>query len=208
MGKRDNYLDYSHLDAPDILQNVLSYFFTKEKNTSTFALPKRHFDDCLRSPKYVDARHYFRIINGTDLVTKKVISSYLTDTGTRYLIQKDYYQLVQRMLRMEKRNTLDDATKMQSPFTEFATQSPLDTDSDKDDSIKQSTIPEEVHNKTATNESPPPAMRKRVQILKRMMILPSILKLPSLSRKWKQIWKKLCSHLKHNIKMSSRMKIN
>ena len=53
MDNRDNYLDYAHLDAPDILKNVLSYFFTKEKNRPTFALPKRHFDDCIRSPTYV-----------------------------------------------------------------------------------------------------------------------------------------------------------
>ena len=100
-------------------------------------------------------------ITGTDLVTKKIISSYRTDTGTRYLIRKDYYQLVQRMIRMEKRQTMDDAKNTQSPFTDFATQSPLATDSEDDDSIEQATIPKEIQDTTPTNASQPPAETSR-----------------------------------------------
>ena len=101
MDNRNDYFDYSHLDAPDVLQQVLSYYFTNAIKVKNYALPKRHFDEILRSNTYVDARWYFRIITDTNLVTKKIISSYKTDNGVRYLVQKEYYQQIQRMQRVK-----------------------------------------------------------------------------------------------------------
>ena len=75
MDNQNNYFDYSYLDAPDVLQDILTYYFTDETKVKTFVLPKRHFDEILRSHTYVDARRYFRIITGTNLVTKNIISS-------------------------------------------------------------------------------------------------------------------------------------
>ena len=150
MDNRDNYFDYSHLDAPDVLQNVLTYYFTNDIKVKTFPLPKRHFDEILRSHTYVDARQYFRIITGTDLVTKKVVSSYKTDNGVRYLVRKDYFQLIQRMQRMQKRSTTQvqkdpPTSRKQSPFMELANCTPLDDSSSSDeDSIATNKIPKDV----------------------------------------------------------------
>ena len=81
MENQNNYFDYSHLNSPDVLQDVLTYYFTDETKIKIFVLAKRHFNQILRSHTYVDARRYFRIITGTDLVTKKIISSYKTNHG-------------------------------------------------------------------------------------------------------------------------------
>ena len=42
------------------------------------------------------------IIMGTDLVTNKIITSYKTAQGYRYLFKKEHFHQVQRMIRTPK----------------------------------------------------------------------------------------------------------
>ena len=164
MDNRNDYFDYSHLDAPDVLQQVLSYYFTNAIKVKNYALPKRHFDEILRSHTYVDARRFFRIITGTDLVTKKIISSYKTDNGVRYLVRKEDYQQIQRMQRVQKRSNTSHVPKdppqsqRKSPFMELADHTPLDDSSSDEESIPTIKIPTEVPtttNPTSTTNDPP-----------------------------------------------------
>ena len=69
----------------------------------TYSLPKKHFDNIKKSNTFADARRYFTIITDTNLVTNKIVSSYCTNQGTRYLLCKDYHQLIERMTCKNKR---------------------------------------------------------------------------------------------------------
>ena len=50
-----DYIDYSHRDAPDILDQVLTYFFLDEHNITTYALPKKHYDAVKQGDAYANA---------------------------------------------------------------------------------------------------------------------------------------------------------
>ena len=90
------YDDYSALDAPDHLLQVLAQFFQRKQNTYKFALAKKHFDHIVQQDAFVEANRIFKVITGTDLITKKHVLHYRTAQGMRYLIKKDYAQSAQR----------------------------------------------------------------------------------------------------------------
>ena len=65
------YDDYSALDALNHLSHVLEHFFQKKQNTYKFALAKKHFDNIQKQDNFVDTSCLFKVITGTNLVTKK-----------------------------------------------------------------------------------------------------------------------------------------
>ena len=155
-----DYIDYSHQDAPNILHQVLTYFFLDENNVSTYSLPKKHFDNIKTSNTFANARRYFTIITGTNLVTNKIVSSYRTNQGTRYLLRKDYHQLIERMARKDKREMLRNSqsslkqqqsspsSQQKSPFLEYLEVQTYDDNSSSDDNEPVSNTDQPVVNKT------------------------------------------------------------
>ena len=154
------YIDYSHQDAPNILDQVLTYFFLDENNTRTYSLPKKHFDNIKNSNTFANARRYFTIITGTNLVTNKIVSSYRTNQGTRYLLRKDYHQLIERMARKDKREMLrtshsspkqqqsSSSSQQKSPFVEYLENQNYDDNSSSDESNLVSKTDQLIVNKT------------------------------------------------------------
>ena len=154
------YIDYSHQDAPNILDQVLTYFFLDENNTRTYSLPKKHFDNIKNSNTFANARRYFTIITGTNLVTNKIVSSYRTNQGTRYLLRKDYHQLIERMARKDKREMLrtshsspkqqqsSSSSQQKSPFVEYLENQNYDDNSSSDESNSVSKTDQPIVNKT------------------------------------------------------------
>ena len=156
-----DYHDYSHRDAPHILDQVLTYFFLDENNVKTYSLPKKHFDNIKVGDTFANARRYFTIITGTNLVTNKIVTSYRTSQGTRYLVRKDYYQLVERMMRKEKREQIRQVQQpaSKSPFVEYLT---LQTNDDKSTSSSDDDIPSQHPPPTVVDKTPVSSERQQV----------------------------------------------
>ena len=83
------------------------------------------------------------------------MTSYRTNQGTRYLIRKDYHQLVERMTRKEKREHVRQSQQStpKSPFVEYLEQQDEhnNSDSSSDDDIPEQTPPTTIVNKTPTS---------------------------------------------------------
>ena len=103
MKTTDDYYDYPALDAPEHLTQALRHFFKEDRNKYKFAIAHRHYEELTKLHSYVDSKRISKIISGTNLVMNKLVTSYKTDQGYRYLIKKDYLQTVQRMIRNENR---------------------------------------------------------------------------------------------------------
>ena len=109
----NEYYEYSALDAPTYLLNILHYYFTSDSNKYKFTKARLAYNDVCKNNDFATARKLFDIITGTNLVTKKTVTSFKSTQGQRYLIRKDYYQNVQRMLRTERRSQ----AKAPKPFS-------------------------------------------------------------------------------------------
>ena len=147
-----DYNDYSALDAPDHLFHVLEHFFQQKQNAFNYALAKKHFDSIKQQDQFVDASRLFKVLTGTNLITKKHVLHYRTAQGVRYLIKKEYAQSHQRNDRNARRtrlknkdNDLTPTAKPSSPFVQLmASKTPID-DSSSDGSDPQPTIPDPTH---------------------------------------------------------------
>ena len=136
----NEYYEYSALDAPTYLLNILHYFFTSDSNKYKFTKAKLAYNNICQNDDFATARKLFDVITGTNLVTKKTITSFKSTQGQRYLIRKDYYQNVQRMLRTERRTQAKAPKQPHTPRTSSAKKSPflqaitdLQDTSDEDD---------------------------------------------------------------------------
>ena len=158
MDPDNDYNDYSTLDAPQQLENVLDRFFSNKQNTYKYALAYKHFKSVVNQNTFIDANRYFKILTGTNLVTKKHVLQYRTTQGMRYRIKKEYAQSNQRDLRNIRR-TQQKQTRSQdenvvshtpaSPFVQLMkTKTPLD-DTSSDDSSEKSVIPNQPTNPVA-----------------------------------------------------------
>ena len=134
-----DYDDYSAVDAVNHLITVLEQFFKNQRNQYKFSLAKKHFDTLNEKGTPADAAKLFKILTGTDLVTKKHVLHYRTTTGMRYRIKKEYRQSEQRDIRTQRRaNRMIDTTTpiskaSSSPFIQMMDQSTLLDDSSDDD---------------------------------------------------------------------------
>ena len=144
MTQTTDYDDYSSLDAPEHLIQALRHFFTQKRNTYTYTLAKKHFDELEQDDTYPDASRIFKIITGTNLVTKKHISQYRAAQGMQYLIKKGYAQSAARNLQSYKRATKQDTnasvpTPTKSPFIQLMQQkTPIDDSTDDKSTTKPS----------------------------------------------------------------------
>ena len=156
MDPNNEYNDYSALDAPQHLQHVLNHFFSQKQNAYKYALAYKHFNNVKSQDSFVDANRYFKILTGTNLITKKHVLHYRTTQGMRYLIKKEYAQSSHRDLRnarrAQQRTTQTPEEKMvshtPSPFVQLmTTKTPIDDSSSDDSSSPQSneTIPTKIH---------------------------------------------------------------
>ena len=158
MNPNQDYHDYSVLDAPTHLFNVLERFFTQKRNVYKYALAKQHFDAIQQSNSFVDATRLFKVITGTNLVTNKHVLHYRTSQGMRYLIKKTYEQSNQRDLRTARRTTLKDTP--QKPEEQFVSNTPspflalMKTNTPFDDSSSEEDIvnnKDNIQNPTTNN---------------------------------------------------------
>ena len=155
-----DYHDYSSLDAPDHLYQVLDHFFDKKQNAYKFALAKKHFDHIKQQDSFVDATRLFKVLTGTDLVTKKHVMHYRTTQGMRYLVKKIYAQSNERDLRNARRQDLKNnqrptdeiVTHTPSPFVQLmSSKTPLDDSSDEDSTGPLQNT--DVHQNTPTKDT-------------------------------------------------------
>ena len=109
------YHEYSALDAPEYLLNVLRYLFTSDNSKYKFTKTKLAYIDICKHNKFSTALTNFDIITGTDLITNKMVTSYKSAQCRQYLIRKDYYQNFQQMLRTEKRTQAKDHKPTSTP---------------------------------------------------------------------------------------------
>ena len=98
------YDEYSTLDAPEHLLNVLHYFFTSDSNAYKYTKAKQKYNEICNNDNLATERKVFDITTGTNLVTNKTVTTYKSTQGQRYLIRKDYYQNAQRLQRNTKRS--------------------------------------------------------------------------------------------------------
>ena len=153
MDPNNEYNDYSALDAPQHLQHVLEHLFSQKQNAYKFALAKKHFKDVQHQDTFVDATCLFKILTGTNLVTKKHVMHYRTTQGMRHLIKKEYAQSSQRDLRNAKRTlnkTLSDATAAPTTPSPFVQMTSLKTPLHDSSSDDETTAPLE-HKETKDN---------------------------------------------------------
>ena len=196
-----DYIDYSHQDAPDILDKVLTYFFLDDNDITTYSLPKKHFDNIKKSNTFADTRRYFTIITGTDLVTNKIVSSYRTNQGTRYLLRKDYHQLIERMTRKNKREMVrqsqfppkqhsrSSSSPQKSPFVEYLKIQNYNDDSSDDNNGSLPKSDQPIVNKTpSTTKNRANTIQKTFQPIQMMIYPLSKRNLRSWLLKLKQRW--------------------
>ena len=81
MEQNKDYDDFSAPDAPDHLLQALKQYFQQKRYQFNISLAKKHLDQLLERNNYADATTIFKIITGTDLVTKKHILQYRTTQG-------------------------------------------------------------------------------------------------------------------------------
>ena len=117
MERDENYYDYSAIDAPEHLMQVLEHFFDTEQNPYKYTLPKKHFTALKRDFDFPDANRIFKIITGTTLVTNKTILRYRTAQGLRYMINKEYSQNARRTQRAQRRTKLREVTETTPPLS-------------------------------------------------------------------------------------------
>ena len=142
-----DYNDYSALDAPDHLFHVLEHFFQQKQNAFNYSLAKKHFDSIKQQDKFVDANRLFKVLTGTNLITKKHVLHYCTAQGVCYMIKKEYAQSNQRNDHNARRtklknkdNDLTTPAKHLSPFVQLmVSKTPID-DSSSDGSNPQPTF--------------------------------------------------------------------
>ena len=167
MNPNNEYHDYSTLDAPQHLSHALQYFFSQKRNAYKFALAKKHYKDIKQLDEFISAARLFKIVTGTDLVTKKHILQYRTTQGMRYLVKKEYAQSYQRDLRNARRtNKRDASTPMidnsqpTSPFVQLMI-SKLDDSSDDESrpssQISAALLPPTPVLGTEESKEPPPS---------------------------------------------------
>lgn len=95
MTSKEDYNDFSALDAAEHLTHALKYCFENHKHKYKFGLAKKHNDNISQNNNFNDSKRLFKIVMGTYLVTNKQITSYKTPQGYRYLFKKDFLQQVQ-----------------------------------------------------------------------------------------------------------------
>ena len=117
MTSTEDYHDFSAIDATEHLKNALEHYFTNNHNKYKFSLVKKHYDETAQTSDFTDAKQFFKIITGTDLVTNKIITSYKTAQGYRYLFKKEYFQQVKRMVQTKKRTQVRTAADNTTPST-------------------------------------------------------------------------------------------
>ena len=117
MTSTEHYHDFSALDATEHLKHALQHFFSDDRNKYKYSLAQRHYDGIKSTADFTDSKQLFKIIMGTDLVTNKLITSYKTSQGFRYLIKKDYFQQLQRMIRTAKRTQVRQDADRSTPNT-------------------------------------------------------------------------------------------
>ena len=127
----------------------------------------KHFNNVKSQDTFVDANRFFKILTGTNLITKKHVLHYLTAQGMRYLIKKDYAQSFQRDLRNTRRthqkrpDTSSEQVVSHTPslFVQLMTnKTPID-DSSNDKSLHdpqdhQQTTPDKVPEVEESKEDP------------------------------------------------------
>ena len=55
MDPDNEYNDYSTLDAPQHLENVLDHFFSTKQKTYKYALAYKHFQNAINKNTFIDA---------------------------------------------------------------------------------------------------------------------------------------------------------
>ena len=165
------YDDYSALDAPDHLIEVLDQFFQRKQNTYKFALAKKHFDHIVQQDSFIEANRIFKVITGTDLITKKHVLHYRTAQGMRYLIKKEYAQSTQRNIRNARRTKNKDGetgkivSTTHSPFVQLmSSKTPID-DSSSDESTIEPKEQKTSSPSTTEHDKPIDDSQKSVDLL-------------------------------------------
>ena len=67
----DDYHSFDSNDVTEHLYNALSLFFSDKKNAYKYSLQKRYYDTAVEKRTTYNAGRLFKIITGTNLVTKK-----------------------------------------------------------------------------------------------------------------------------------------
>ena len=179
----------------------LRIYFLDNNNITTYSLPKKHFDNIKKSNTFADTRRYFTIITGTDLVTNKIVSSYRTNQGTRYLLRKDYHQLIERMTRKNKREMVrqsqfppkqhsrSSSSPQKSPFVEYLKIQNYNDDSSDDNNGSLPKSDQPIVNKTpSTTKNRANTIQKTFQPIQMMIYPLSKRNLRSWLLKLKQRW--------------------
>ena len=117
MTSTEHYHDFSALDATEHLKHALQHFFSDDRNKYKYSLALKHYNGIKSTEDFTDSKQLFKIIMGTDLVTNKLITSYKTPQGFRYLIKKEHFQQIQRMIRTKKRTQIRSNTDTLTPNT-------------------------------------------------------------------------------------------
>ena len=69
----DDYQSFDSNNVTDHLYNAQDLFFSDKKNVYKYSLQKRHYDTAIEKRTTYNATRLFKIITGTNLVTKKKI---------------------------------------------------------------------------------------------------------------------------------------
>ena len=75
MTLKEDYHDFSAIDDTEHLKNVLQHFFSDDHNKYKYSLAKQHYNEIEQISNFADSKRLFKILMGTDLVTKKLITS-------------------------------------------------------------------------------------------------------------------------------------
>lgn len=154
----DAYDAYRHNDATPFLFNVLDYFFSDKKHEYKHAVAKKHYDNAIRERHTYNATRVFKIMTGTTLVNKKIVTHQKIDNEWTYYIRTTYYQRVQRFIRSTKRNTTPQTPENKTPITTNPNITPygvLQTETD-DDTVSTKSAEPPPHAPKSTHTTPLP----------------------------------------------------
>ena len=131
MTTKQNFKDFSALDAQEHLLNALHYFFSDQRHRYQHSKALRHYTALCDKNEFATSKTLFKIITGTNLVTNQTVTSHKTTQGQRYFIRNDFFQQVQRHQRLSNRNnnistnTTRTTTQKTPPVSTKSTASPF-----------------------------------------------------------------------------------
>ena len=104
------YLTFSESEATDSLRKCLDYFFGDDDGKKRYKFSDAYMKySRFAEEDFVTTKRLYNVLKHTELVSEKLIVRVNSVTGFLYLIDRKYFDKVQRHVRLRSRSTEENA---------------------------------------------------------------------------------------------------